>query len=524
MISESKALIIDTAMLRSLSLAGIAVPIARECSLTGFACRSPCLGGCHRLEAPLLPPLDEDLESVSKENYDFSEDEPDAGTFAPIKLKGFTWTSMAALCLMTLASSLDIQFIHNSYRGLEIDLGFDSQVIANLSSATLLGWAIASPVWGALTDRFSRKRVLLAGYLGWALPMLLLAFSSYPWQFYILRFVKGALGSCLFPATTSILMEVVPPSRYGIVQGGFFFLSQFFMTIGAYVGVSVSQVAVQGVGAWRYGYGFCAALGVVVSIIVAVFMQEPSNTRTYIPLTWGAEWQRIKKYIGSCMIWIVIVIGVFSSGPSCATTYLTLFYQYNGISDQQVGRILVITGFIGPFANIIGGYVSDWLEMKYPHKGRIYTGMFSVVVVLTFKVWLILLPVDENYFDHAVILNCLVLLFWWTTVSVNHPIYAEVVDPDDRGVMFAWLVCLEAVFASFFIYPSLGELSKAAGYYVSREPIAETPLVHRVNNANALADAMLPLIIGGWLVNLVMYVFALSRYGKAVQLRQEKQQ
>ena len=385
-------------------------------------------------------------------------------SFCRETLKGFSWTSMFALCMLQVVNGLQLDFLNNSYRGLEIELGFNSEVNANFNLATMLGFALFCPLWGALTDRFSRKWLLLIGYIGWVAPIFFMAFCSHAWQFYVWRFVKGAMGGSLFPATNSILMEVTPRSRYGSIQGVFAFVSQISQVIAAYAGVTTSEISIRGVGAWRYGYVGLSAFGAVVGIIFFVCMKEPTNHRATIPLTWSSEWKRCKRYGRMSMVWIIVLNGMFSTIPVAAMTYLTLFYQYNGLTDDQCGRLLVIRGIIGPCSNVIGGILSDRWEMQERYRGRIYAGILSALVTLPLSIWLITLPVNHYYFEMSVALNSLVLLFSWNLQTVNRPLFAEIVHPDDRGTIFAWDISIESLLSSFIAFPTLGVLSAQAGY------------------------------------------------------------
>jgi len=58
---------------------------------------------------------------------------------------------------------------------------------------------IFAPIWGTLSDRFGRKRILLLGVLGNLLSQLILGFSSQLWMLFAARITSGVLSSATLP-------------------------------------------------------------------------------------------------------------------------------------------------------------------------------------------------------------------------------------------------------------------------------------------------------------------------------------
>jgi hypothetical protein len=117
-------------------------------------------------------------------------------------------------------------------------------------------------------------------------------------------------------------------------------------------------------------------------------------------------------------------------------------------------------------------------------------------------------------FENRFVVGC-VLLFSWSLQTVNRPLFAEIVHPDDRGSIFAWDISIESLISAVIAYPALGVLSSQAGYDASRATIADTSKQRRLTNAEALKSAMLPLIVCAWVTVLLLYFYALRRYRKS---------
>lgn len=157
-------------------------------------------------------------------------------------------------CTQPLLPSL-AQIFHASKTG----------VSATVSAATL-GVAISAPVFGALTERLPRKRVIVLSLVGVSLPTLLAATSASLNQLIFWRFLEGITLPGIFAVVVTYIGEEWPPQRLaltmsfyvsGTALGGFlgrlisgFLAERFnwrisFLTLGA-----VSLAGAGAVAAW----------------------------------------------------------------------------------------------------------------------------------------------------------------------------------------------------------------------------------------------------------------------------------
>jgi DHA1 family multidrug resistance protein-like MFS transporter len=72
----------------------------------------------------------------------------------------------------------------------------------------MLSVVVFSPVWGAASDRYGTKPILLLGLAGSALAVFALAFAESLWTAYFGRAVQGAFASALLPVATSALAPI----------------------------------------------------------------------------------------------------------------------------------------------------------------------------------------------------------------------------------------------------------------------------------------------------------------------------
>lgn len=85
-------------------------------------------------------------------------------------------------------------------------------------SAATLGVALSAPVFGALTERLARKRVIVASLLGIAIPTLLAATSMSLAQLIFWRFLQGIMVPGIVAVLVTYIGEEWPPDRVALIM------------------------------------------------------------------------------------------------------------------------------------------------------------------------------------------------------------------------------------------------------------------------------------------------------------------
>jgi MFS family permease len=75
--------------------------------------------------------------------------------------------------------------------------------------------SLSSPFWGYLSDRYSRKKVLLIGTGLWGIWTIIVGLTQSYEQLLLIRVISGIGLGCLMPATFSIMADTFPPKVRG---------------------------------------------------------------------------------------------------------------------------------------------------------------------------------------------------------------------------------------------------------------------------------------------------------------------
>jgi MFS transporter, DHA1 family, multidrug resistance protein len=187
------------------------------------------------------------------------------------------WVLFAAQLLTAIGFSTIFPFLPSYVEELGAASGAPILLMVTLVfSVQALAMMLASPVWGALGDRFGRKRMVERAMYSGAVTIVLMAFAGSAEELVGLRLLQG-LTTGVMGASASMVAAAVPRERIGYAMG--------LMQTGLLSGVSVGPV-IGGFLAFAFGYRAAflvtAALlltgGLLVTTLVREHFVPPATT------------------------------------------------------------------------------------------------------------------------------------------------------------------------------------------------------------------------------------------------------
>lgn len=123
------------------------------------------------------------------------------------------WAGLAVLALPTLLIGLDLTVLHLAAPQIAADLR--PGPVANLWIIDVYGFAVAGLLltMGSVGDRIGRRRLLMAGAVGFALASVLAAFASSAGMLIAARALLGIAGATLMPSTLSLIRDLFADDR-----------------------------------------------------------------------------------------------------------------------------------------------------------------------------------------------------------------------------------------------------------------------------------------------------------------------
>ncbi len=134
-------------------------------------------------------------------------------------------------------------------------------------SAATLGVAISAPIFGALTERLPRKRVIVASLVGISLPTLLAATSTSLAQLVFWRFLQGITVPGIVAVVVTYIGEEWPPERVALIMS--FYVSG--TALGGFMG-RVSAGILADWFSWRVSFVALGAASLAGAAAVAAWL------------------------------------------------------------------------------------------------------------------------------------------------------------------------------------------------------------------------------------------------------------
>jgi predicted MFS family arabinose efflux permease len=145
------------------------------------------------------------------------------------------------------------------------------QQIGTLASVLAMTWAMSTFAFGALSDRFGRKPVLIPAVFAFSLLSWLSAFVHSYHQLLIVRALMGIAEGPTWSILTALIEESSPPNRRGRNIG-------IVVSAAALVGLSAAPVLTTQVAArwgWRSAFFLAGVPGLIMAVLIWKLVKEP---------------------------------------------------------------------------------------------------------------------------------------------------------------------------------------------------------------------------------------------------------
>jgi len=217
------------------------------------------------------------------------------------------WAILGVLVVSLLIVVLDNTVLNIALPTIQSDLNATAGELVWAIDSYILAFAALLFTWGALGDRYGRKRILVIGLIIFGLASAASAFATSPGMLIGFRAVMGVGGAAVMPTTLAIITVVFPPHERG-----------------------------KAIGAWAGAVGAAVALGPVLG---GLLLQHPEWFSWITGNDWGAV------FLINVPIVIIGLIGIWRIVPETRDPNPRKL-DLIGLVLSVVGLTLLIYGFI----------------------------------------------------------------------------------------------------------------------------------------------------------------------------------
>lgn len=147
---------------------------------------------------------------------------------------------------------------------------FTPLVAGRIAALTLIAMAVGAVVAGTLSDRFGRRRIVLASLCTFSLAMIATAVSPTVELFEASRIVGGVGLGALFPTVTALIMEFAPARTRNLAYSYAF----FGYLIGGILAAGLGMIVIDALG-WRAMFWVGALPLVLLPVLYKILPESP---------------------------------------------------------------------------------------------------------------------------------------------------------------------------------------------------------------------------------------------------------
>ena len=217
---------------------------------------------------------------------------------------------------------------------------------------------IMTPIWGALSDRFGKKSMVLRAIFGLALSQMLIGFAGDVYQLVLFRMIQGAVSGFI-AAALALVTSSAPRERSGYAIG----ILQTSISAGTIIGPVIGGVLSD---VFHYSTVFFITSGIcfISGVLILINVKEPESSQTQKRFSVFQNYSYVfkKKRVLFAMLSVMAVqMSIFMAQP--------IFALYVESFDLDTGYVSTIAGTLFGITGAFTVISSPWWGNRNDRKG-----------------------------------------------------------------------------------------------------------------------------------------------------------
>ncbi|PKJ54651.1 MFS transporter [Bacillus sp. SN10] len=224
-----------------------------------------------------------------------------------------------------------------------------------------LCYGITAPVFGTMSDRIGRKRMIIIGFTIFSISTFCTGLAKSFEILLLFRGLTGLSGAMIMPSVFALVGDKVAYESRGKAMGTIMGAMVGSTVIGVPIGAFLSEV-----GNWQWTFYSIGLLTLFLTLLVNYILRNEkrgNDLPVSIPKTVGASLNIALVNISvlfallATFLWTIGLHGMFS--------YIGVYYGNNfGLSVGEIGIVIFLAGAGSVAGNISGGKLADKIGKK----------------------------------------------------------------------------------------------------------------------------------------------------------------
>jgi MFS family permease len=284
--------------------------------------------------------------------------------------RSYIFFIVGLLMLLAVLNLADKELLAAVAPVVKTDLNLDDGHLGLIRSTVFLAAIIGAFIWGPLSDRWKRKNVLALGATCWSLVTWLTVYARGFFSLAAARAGVSFFEACFGPSAYSLVTDVVPRKRRGIVIG----LLGITYPLGTILALLVGGLV--GETNWRLPFLYFGIPGIILGLLVLLFVREPGRgaTEDAVLEMGGAYTGRfslaeLKRALRTRTLLLIFLLdaceaSVFYSLSFWAPNYLLSYKIAPDLGSADLALLPAILGSV--CGSLLGGFLTDRLRLRTP--------------------------------------------------------------------------------------------------------------------------------------------------------------
>ena len=284
---------------------------------------------------------------------------------------------------------------------------------------------LASPIWGAVSDRHGRKVMLVRATAAGAVTALLMGFAHTPVQLVAIRVAQGALCGTVSAAMT-LVATGTPESSLGVALG----MMQTVQFVGQATGPLVGGITADALG-YRAVFPISSALMGAAVLLVVLFVRETFDVppRRTSGFSFAKAREAVRAVATRGALVMIIALGATRFGMAALGPIITLYVKSLSPDTPRLatlaGAVLSASALTSSVAALAIGRLGDRL------------GQSRVLLLCTLGAALIYVPqAFVTTSTQLLLLRALQGVFLGGVMPTANALLARTTDSSRRGLVF----------------------------------------------------------------------------------------